>query len=65
MNIKYNITSYNFLSCGDRRLNILVTGELTYVLNNMVLKKNFCEFIHLGFGNDKKYWIPSMIMKII
>ena len=68
-NIKYNISTVDYVSCGDRRLNILVNGKITTNTLNILqaeyftITKNFTEYIHLGIGNDKNYWIPGIILR--
>ena len=69
-NIKYNISTVDYVSSGDRRLNILVNGTITtntfntlYQSQHFTITKNFTEYIHLGMGNDKNYWIPSIILR--
>ena len=68
-NIKYSIWTVDYVSCGDRRLNILVNGKITTNTLNILqgqqftITKNFTEYIHLGMGNDKNYWISSIILR--
>jgi hypothetical protein len=62
--INYKVNTYDYMSCGDRRLNILINGEITFKIDGVnYINKHFSEYIHLAFGNDKKYWVPAIIIR--
>ena len=61
-NICYNVKHIDFLYSGAKKINILITGEVT--LTNLIIYK-FTEFIHLANGNDGLYWIPANIFRIV
>ena len=62
--IHYKINTYDYLPCGDRRINILINGEIKFKIDSVnYIIKHFNEYIHLAYGNDKKYWLPSIIIR--
>ena len=57
-NPQYQIDHMDFLLCGARRVNIVVTGKIQ--IDTSV--SNFTEYIHLG-SLKSKYWIQSSILR--
>lgn len=65
INAKFTNIDFDTLHAGARRINVLVTGTLTYNENNVVQIKNFAEYIHFGNDSKKGMWIQNSIMKLI
>jgi hypothetical protein len=65
LNATFNDIDFDTLHAGARRINVLVTGTITYIENSVQLTKNFTEYIHFGSGNDGNMWIQMSIMKIL
>lgn len=65
INIKYYNIKLDAIHSGSRRINVLVTGNITYLDNLVEVNKSFSEFILFGTDNNKSYWIVISMFKII
>lgn len=65
INIRYYNITFDAIHSGSRRINLLVTGQITYLENSVEITKSFSEFIHFGSDNNKKYWIVLSMFKIL
>lgn len=61
--MEYTINSFDAIHSGARRINILIIGVIKSKKHN--IEKTFSEYIHMGQGNDKKFWIQTSIFKLI
>ena len=68
MDAKFTDIDYDTLHSGARRINILVTGNITYTENGIRACRKFSEFIHLSTKKEKdkdmEIWIQMSMMKI-
>ena len=65
INAKFSNIDFDTLHAGARRINVLVTGTITFIENSLQVTKNFSEYIHFGSDSDGNMWIQMSIMKII
>jgi len=65
INATFNNIDFDTLHAGARRINVLVTGTITFIENAIQVTKNFTEYIHFGSDSDGNMWIQMSIMKII
>lgn len=69
MDAKFSDIDCDTLHSGARRINILVTGNITYNQNGIRICSKFSEFIHLSTKKEKdkdlEIWIQMSMMKII
>ena len=65
MNTQFTDIDYDTLHSGARRINILVTGTITYDSDCGRINNKFTEFIHLSTGKEGEAWIQMSMMKII
>lgn len=63
--LSFQINDYDTLHSGARRINIMVTGLVSYFENGIQVKKNFSEYIHLATGKPGEFWIQMSIFKLI
>ena len=63
--LSFHINDYDTLHSGARRINIMVTGLVSYFENGIQVKKNFSEYIHLATGKPGEFWIQMSIFKLI
>ena len=64
LNVVFTDIDFDTLHAGARRINVLVSGKVTYNENGIKVTKNFTEYIHFGSDSDKKMWIQMSMMKI-
>tara|TARA_B100000242_G_C42705262_1_gene329800 strand:+ start:132 stop:530 length:399 start_codon:yes stop_codon:yes gene_type:complete len=64
-NAQFTDIDYDTLHSGARRINILVTGTISYNLNGTITINKFSEFIHLATGKENEMWIQMSMMKFI
>ena len=64
LNVVFTDIDFDTLHAGARRINVLVSGKITYNENGIKVTKNFTEYIHFGSDSDKKMWIQMSMMKI-
>lgn len=69
MDAKFSDIDYDTLHSGARRINILVSGNITYNQNGVRTCSKFSEFIHLSTKKEKdkdmEIWVQMSMMKII
>jgi len=69
MNAQFTDIDFDTLHSGARRINILVSGTITYNSNGIRVSSKFTEFIHLSTKKEKdkdmEIWIQMSMMKII
>tara|TARA_B100000902_G_C27225919_1_gene872177 strand:+ start:59 stop:469 length:411 start_codon:yes stop_codon:yes gene_type:complete len=69
MNAQFTDIDYDTLHSGARRINILVSGTITYDQNGTRISNKFSEFIHLSTKKEKdkdmEIWVQMSMMKII
>ena len=64
LNVIFTDIDFDTLHAGARRINVLVSGKITYNENGIKVTKNFTEYIHFGSDSDGKMWIQMSMMKI-
>lgn len=65
MNLQFTPNKYDTLHSGARRINIIVTGTIQFIENNLQTEKLFTEYIHLATGNPNEFWIQNSIFMLI
>ena len=69
MNAQFTDIDFDTLHSGARRINILVSGTITYDTEGSRISNKFSEFIHLSTKKEKdkdmEIWIQMSMMKII
>ena len=63
-NLIYEVIDFDTLHSGSRRINLLVTGKVRFIDNNIPVEKLFTEYLHIS-KDKKSCWIVSSIFKLI
>ena len=64
LNVVFTDIDFDTLHAGARRINVIVSGKITYNENSIKVTKYFTEYIHFGSDNNGKMWIQISMMKI-
>ena len=64
LNVIFTDIDFDTLHAGARRINVLVSGKITYNENGIKVAKKFTEYIHFGSDSDGNMWIQMSMMKI-
>ena len=57
--------TFDALHSGTRRYNILVTGNIKFLVNDQYVQVKFSEYIQCGNDTKTEFWIQMSIFKLL